>query len=149
MNIVLMGYHGCGKTLAGKKLASRLWKQFVEVKGSADGTAGGAEKQAAAVRQALGEADRVVVLGADVLLNDACAQSVKAATNARRIYLRCTAEVLSERLRQANRPRADLEAVRRELAVCVPGYEAAADRVVDVTHLDVEGTVREVIRRCL
>lgn len=144
MNIVLMGYHGCGKRAAGKRLANRLWKQFVEV-GAADALAA----DASPVREALAGEDRVIVLGADVLLKESSVQAVKSAANARRIYLRCPAEVLFERLRKAGGTGVEVDEVRRQLALCAPGYEAAADRVLDVTHLDVEGTVRELIRRCL
>ena len=31
MNIILMGYRGCGKTSIGRKIADQTWKEFVDV----------------------------------------------------------------------------------------------------------------------
>jgi shikimate kinase len=174
MNIFLMGYRGCGKTTLGKKLAQRLWKTFVDVDGEVCKRFG--DKTIAAIWAEHGEPEwrrvetevteglcgkknQVIALGGGTLMQPAAREAVRGAKGAVRIYLKCTPEELYRRVVEdaksaESRPAltgsgGDLDEVKRVLSERGPVYEELADKVFDVTHVDVENGLRYLIDRCL
>ena len=174
MNIILIGYRGCGKTTLGKQVAARQWLTFVDVdelvrkkfnhKTVAEIWAEQGESEWRRVEievttQLLGKSGQVIALGGGTLLEPAARRAILEASDAVRIYLYCEAEELHRRIisdssSAQNRPPltnlgGDLEEVRRVLSRRDPIYRAAADKVLDVTHLRPDNSVRYLIERCL
>ena len=174
MNIVLIGYRGCGKTTLGRLLADQLWKTFVDVDDETCKRFGGAS--IAEIWQEHGEAEwrrvetevtgdliswseHVIGLGGGSLMQPAARAAVESAPNTVRIYLQCEPDVLFERIgcdreTAASRPNltelgGDIEEIRTVLAEREPVYMAVADKVFDVTHLQPEDAVRYLIKLCL
>lgn len=172
MNVILLGYRGCGKTSIGKKLANELWKDFVDTDAQVRKRFGDItiaeiwEKWGEpAFRQAEAEAlaaltqkdDLVIATGGGILTHDAGRQAVAAAENATRIYLSCAADILAQRIAAdttttAERPSLTASAtavdeVATVLAERDPAYRAAADVVFDVTHCSIEEAVRHLIAK--
>jgi shikimate kinase len=174
MNIILIGYRGCGKTTLGKQVAQRQWLNFVDVddetrkrfKGAlvADIWAehGEAEWRRAEVEvtQELCARDGLVIaLGGGTLMEPQARRIVLEAQDAVRIYLHCEPQELHRRITQdasstqGRPPLTDLggglEEIERVLAKREPVYRAVADKVFDVTHLRPDNSVRYLIERCL
>lgn len=173
MNIILIGYRGSGKSSVGRKLANQLWKDFADVDTKVRehfhglaiaeiwrqfGEPAFREMEADVVQQLCQQDNLVIALGGGSLLRDDARQAVRQ-SQAVRIYLKCSAEVLWQRVKadeenQANRPSLTeqddrLAEIRTVLAQREPVYEATADHVFDVSHVDVDETVRYLIARFL
>jgi shikimate kinase len=172
MNIVLLGYRGCGKTSVGKQLADELWKDFIDLDDAvrkrfngqtiaeiwqAYGEAGFRQAEAEAATQHFAEDDRVIATGGGILTHDAGKRAVADAENATRIYLSCGPDVLAKRIASdaataSERPSltgdadpaAEVEAV---LAQRDPAYRDAADIVFDVTYCSIDEAVRHLIAK--
>jgi shikimate kinase len=174
MNIILIGYRGCGKTTLGKRLAEELWKTYADVdvvtakRFGTDSIAeiwathGEPAWRAAEVQvtaELVAKPDMVIGLGGGTLMQPAAREAVTKAADTRRIYLKCDADVLFQRISadsQTAKTRPALtnlgggiEEVRAVLAQREPVYEAVADKVFDVTHLSPPDAVRYIIERCL
>lgn len=174
MNIVLIGYRGCGKTTMGRLLAEQLWKTFVDVDDETCKRFGGAT--IAEIWQEHGESEwrrvetkvtgdlmsrseHVIGLGGGSLMQPAARAAVESAPDTVRIYLQCEPQVLFERISSdtettASRPNltelgGSLEEISTVLAEREPVYRAVADKVLDVTHLQPEDAVRYLIKLCL
>jgi shikimate kinase len=155
-------------------LADQLWKTFVDVDDETCKRFGG--KTIAQIWQEFGEPawrredvevtknlcgrrGVIIGLGGGTLMQPAAREAVEKAPHAVRIYLKCDAEELFRRISQdtksaATRPNltrhgGGLEEIKAVLALREPVYEAVADEVFDVTHVDPEGGLRHLIRRCL
>lgn len=174
MNIILIGYRGCGKTSIGRRLAGELWKTFADVDQVACERFGGQtiaqiwkehgepawrRTETEVTRDLCGRPDHVIALGGGTLMQPPSRLVVEAAPDAVRIYLRCEPEELHRRIANddqsaATRPSltalgGGLDEIRTVLAQREPVYLAVAERVFDVTHLDIEGATRTLIERCL
>jgi len=174
MNIILIGYRGCGKTSVGKALAKKLWKTFVDVddeicarfnnKSVAQIWADEGEPAYRAVEVEVTKAltakpDMVIGLGGGTLMQPGAREAVENAANTVRVYLKCTPEELHRRISQdakssATRPAltkfgGGLEEVRHVLSERGPVYEAVADKVLDVSHMSVDEVVQYLLARCV
>lgn len=172
MNIILLGYRGSGKSSIGRKLASELWKDFVDTdtrvrKHFGDSTIAQIWQQhgQAAFRQAeasvlidlLKQDNQVIATGGGILTHDAGRQAVINADNATRIYLSCDADVLAQRIaadtttaseRPALTANSDPAAeVAQVLAVRDPVYREVADITFDVTHCTIDEAVHHLIAK--
>lgn len=172
MNIVLLGYRGSGKTSIGKKLASELWKDFVDLDDAtrkrfngmtiaqiweAHGQAAFRQAEADAAAELLAKDNQVIALGGGTLTTDAGKAAVTNAANAKRIYLSCSADKLAQRIANdattaSERPsltgNADPAAeVEQVLAERDPVYRAVADITFDVTFCSIDEAVRHLIAK--
>ncbi len=173
-NIILIGYRGSGKTSVGRKLASQLWKTFVDVDEAtcarfnnpsiADiwqkhGEQEWRRVEVEVTRDLCARKDHVIGLGGGTLMQSGARQAVENAPQTVRIYLKCAPEILHERIRSDSRSSATrpnltnlgggLEEIKAVLAVREPVYEAVADKVLDVSHVSVDDAVRYLISKCL
>lgn len=172
MNVILIGYRGSGKTSVGTRLAAQLWKTYADVDREAcrrfgndsiaeiwrtHGEPEWRRVEIEVTRELIGRPDHVIGLGGGTLMQPAAREAVRAAPDAVRIYLKCEPQELHRRIAAdgqsaATRPSltrhgGGLQEIEAMLAEREPVYLAVADRVVDVTHLDVDGAVRQVISK--
>lgn len=172
MNIILTGYRASGKTSIGKKLASELWKDFVDtddqVRTRFDGVTiaqiweqwgepAFRQAEADAVAQLLTQDDQIIALGGGTLTHEGARAAVQQAQNATRIYLRCEPDVLAKRLSadaatDTERPSLTgdtdpADEVKAVLAQRDPVYREVADIVFDVTHCSIAEAVRHLITK--
>jgi len=174
MNVILFGYRGCGKTTVGKKLAGKLWKDFVDTDdqvrqrfGGMDiasiweqyGEAGFRQAEVDATRQVLALENHVIALGGGTLMTPAARELVAGAQDTKRIYLSCAPATLLERINAdgdtaAQRPSltgdgsandAGLAEIEQVLAQRDPVYRDVADVVFDVTFCSVEEVVKHLV----
>ena len=175
MNVILIGYRGCGKTSVGRKLASELWKDFVDVDDEtrkrfdnatiADiwATHGEPAWRAAEVdvtRELCAKDDLVIGLGGGTLMQRGARAAVESA-DAKRIYLKCAVPELARRIEAdsataGTRPSLTQAAggaavspsqeIAEVLAQREPVYRAVADSEFDVTHCSVDEVVRHLLR---
>lgn len=179
MNIIFMGYRGSGKTSIGKKIAGQTWKDFVdtdaEVVKRFDGrsiadiweTDGEPAFRAAEVQVAqecLNRDDHVIALGGGTVMQAGVPEMIRAATDAKRIYLHCKPAVLAERIAAdaastANRPSltgsaaagasGGVEEITAVLEERDPVYRDLADVVFDVSYVDLPAAVAYLTRHHL
>lgn len=172
MNIVLVGYRGSGKTTIGKRLASQLWKTFVDVDREtcrrfddaavADiwqthGEPAWREAEAAVTVELLGRSNQVIALGGGSVVIPAVRQALEQASDCRTIYLRCDSSELHRRIQgdaqsATSRPSltdrgGGLDEIQAVLAEREPMYRAVADEEFDVTRTGIDETVRHLIKR--
>ncbi len=173
MNIILIGYRGSGKTTIGRKLASQLWKTFVDTDDEVckrfdnstiaqiwdeHGERAFRDMEIQVTRELCDRDDLVIGLGGGTVLEAAARAAVEAA-QAIRIYLKCEPKELHQRISgdqqtAAQRPNltalgggvAEIEAVLDERE---PVYEAVADHVFDVTHVTADEAVGHLVRMYL
>ncbi len=160
MNIVLIGYRGCGKSTIGRKLADALWMKFVDLdeeverqskRTAAELFAHVGEADFAEIERAIlaGLADRdglVIGLGGRTPMTPASIAAIKACGDAKAIYLKAEPAALAERLAGRRSPNFtdDLDEVTRLLAQREPAYKEAADITVDTTHMSAERVVKHI-----
>jgi len=178
MNIIFMGYRGSGKTSIGKKIASQTWKDFVdtdaEVVKRFDGrsiadiweTDGEPAFRAAEVevaQECLARDNHVVALGGGTVMQAGVAELIKAAPDAKRIYLNCKPAVLAQRIAAdaastASRPSltgnaaeasGGIEEITAVLEERDPVYRDLADVVFDVSYIDLPAAVAYLTRHHL
>ncbi len=177
MNIVLMGYRGCGKSTLGKMLADRLWKTFVDVDRlvcahfdnpsiadiwNTHGEPAWRREEVRITGEICAKDGQVIALGGGTLMQPGARQAVEAAKDTVRIYLFCETPELARRINAdtqsaATRPSltgkasgaANLDEITQVLALRDPVYRAVADKVFDVTHLPPADAVGHLIQRCL
>jgi shikimate kinase len=167
MNIVLMGYRGCGKTTVGRIVAARLQRPFFDadaiIRGRAGKTireivaAGGWESfralERSAVEELAGQEGCVIALGGGAVLDQ---QNVKALKrNGFFLWLTADGATIARRLGKdgatdAQRPPlagtdtgAEIEILMRERE---PVYRAAADGVIATAGRPVEEVATEIIQ---
>ena len=174
MNVILMGYRGCGKTTLGKMLADELWYTFADVdreicKRFGDdsiahiwqehGEPKYRQVEVEVTADLCGREKHVIALGGGTLMQPGAREAVERAPDTRKIYLECQPQVLLQRIAAdgqsaATRPaltdRGDgLEEIESVLAQRDPVYRAVADKVFDVTHLGPREALRYLIKNCL
>ena len=171
MNLVLLGYRGCGKTSVGRLVAAATGRDFFDVDAVVverfggrpirqvwddEGEAAFRAVEARVTAELVGGTGRVVGLGGGTLMFPEARRAVEGATDTRRVYLYAPAAVLAARIAgdpasAEARPNltalgggvAEVEAV---LAERDPVYRAVADAVIDVSELGVEGVAEAVIQ---
>lgn len=152
MNVVLIGYRGCGKTTVGRLLASRLGWPFVDTDALIEEGTGatirelfsdGAEQafrdlESAVVEEVARRDRQVISTGGGVVLRESNPAALR--RNGSLVWLTAPAEVLWRRIlgdksRLANRPPTDrargLGIIESALAVREPLYARWADVIID------------------
>ncbi|MCC7146435.1 MAG: AAA family ATPase [Phycisphaeraceae bacterium] len=174
MNMVLMGYRGCGKSTVGRLLAERLGRVFVDVDEEVSrrfdlpniagvwreyGEDLFRQMEAIAVVELLGEDNRIIALGGGSVMHAEARQALAQADHVWRVYLKCTAEELFRRV-QADTHRAvtranpkklsgGLKEIQSMLAEREPVYLELADFVCDVTNLTAPQTAERLLAQAL
>jgi shikimate kinase len=169
MSVVLIGYRGSGKTTIGRRLADRLWQDFVDTDERIVERAGKPIKaifetdgeeffrslEAAVLGEVLALEERVIALGGGAVVREAnrklllgCRHSI--------IYLRCEAESLLKRIESdpnsiSSRPDltplgGGIDEIRKVLAEREPLYRQVMKAELDVTNLTPEEAVVRVAR---
>ncbi len=169
MNVSLIGYRGCGKTTVGRKLASRLWQDFVDLDELIIKKAGktirqvfeqdGEEHFRDLETQALGETlkvqDIILGLGGGSVMREENRRMLKEA-GGKVIYLRCDPKELLRR-KEADPRSADnrpdltslgggLEEIQAVLATREPIYRQAMTHELEVTNLTPDEAVAYIAR---
>ena len=172
MNVVLIGYSGSGKTTIGRRLADKLWKDFVDVDREAcrrfgidsiaeiwrlHGEPAWRETEVQVVQEAMQRDNQVIALGGGTLMQPGAREAVEQAGDVRRIYLYCDPAELHRRIEAdpasaATRPNltafgGGVEEIRAMLAEREPVYRAVADDELEVTHLKPDDAVRYLLSR--
>jgi shikimate kinase len=159
MGVVLLGYRGSGKTTVGRKLADRLWCEFVDTDEeivrragksireifAEQGEAAFRELESQVVLDALKREGDVISLGGGAILRDENREALAASQHSR-IYLRCDPDMLHRRIQNdaattASRPAltalgGGIDEIKQLLATREPLYRAVATAELDVTNLD-------------
>ncbi len=167
--MLLLGYRGSGKTSVGRKLADRLWCDFVDIDEQIVLRAGKSIKE---IFQTSGESafrdletsvlldvikreTDVISCGGGIILRDANRDAIKS-SKLSRIYLRCDPEVLLKRIESdpttaESRPAltrlgGSIEEVRSLLVEREPLYREVMTAELDVTNLDIDEAVIRVAK---
>jgi shikimate kinase len=166
MNIVLIGYRGSGKTSVGRKLAQKLWLEFVDTDAlieqrtgksirelfEKEGEAGFREYEAAVIREVTARDQLVIAVGGGAVTRPENVEALK--KTGRIIWLRAQAETMHARIeadvaRGLVRPNlthdGGLEEVRRLSESREGLYQSAADVTLEVTHLSVDEAAMRLI----
>lgn len=169
MNVVLIGYRGCGKTTIGKRLADRLWQTFVDIDErivhkagktirrifEEDGEPHFRQIETAVLHEALLLPDHVMALGGGTLMTEENRKMLKAA-DAKIIYLRCEPEELLRRI-QADTQTAEtrpnltslgggIDEIKLKLAEREPVYRQIMTAELDVTSIRPEDALAYIAR---
>jgi len=170
MNIILIGYRGSGKTTIGRKLASQLWKDFVDLDDltrkafdgrpisdiwQEHGEDAFRQAEVAATQDAVMRSDHIIALGGGTLMQDAARQAVIDAPDTKRIYLACEAAELHKRITGDSNTTQQRPALTDqggglvEIAAVLehrdPIYQEVADIVFNVTLCTPEQVVSHLI----
>ena len=166
MNVVLIGYRGCGKTTVGRLLASRLGWLFVDTDTLIEEGTGatirelfsdGAEEafrnlESEVVSEVARRDRQVISTGGGVVLRESNRVALK--RNGKLVWFTAPAEVLWQRIlgdrsRLVNRPAVDrvlgLKIVEAALAVREPLYARSADVVIDTRDRSPDELADEVL----
>jgi len=176
--MILLGYRGSGKTTIGKQLAEQMRTSFVDTDDLVVAMAGRTiraifqekgesyfrDLESLAVRRVceqsaadLPAVSPIIALGGGAVLREENREQLIASPH-RRVFLRCDAEVLHDRihadpLTAHNRPSlthlgGGIEEIRALLAIREPIYRAVMTDELDVTDLDTDRAV-ELLRKML
>jgi len=166
MNIVLIGYRGSGKSSIGKKLAAKLWLDFVDSDAliteragmtireifEKETEAGFRSRENAVIHELAGRDNLVIAAGGGAVLNPGNVEALR--KNGKIIWLHAEPAVLHQRIEadtatSATRPNltasGGLDEIKTLLTQRMPIYKSAAQVTLDVTHLSIdEAAVRLV-----
>jgi shikimate kinase len=169
MSIGLIGYRGSGKSTIGKRLADRLWQQFVdtdqrivELAGKnireifeQDGEPAFRDLETQVVHKVCGEKEIVIAFGGGALDREENRAAIKE-SGIKLVYLRCEPEELFRRIQadpQTAHARPSLthlagsiEEIKTVLARREPIWRSMKAAELDVTHLTPEETVPYIVR---
>lgn len=168
MNLVLIGYRGCGKSTVGRELSKRLDWGFIDTdvviqqrtgmtirELFSDRAEQGFRDLESQVIAEVAELDRhVISTGGGVVLRSENVDNLRRC--GRIVYLTASPEILwrrifddaqrhSTRLRMS--PHTGLDLVRQTLEERVPLYRQSADVVIDTTQRSVDSLLNELIPR--
>ena len=163
MNVILLGYRGCGKSSVGRWLADELRLEFVDLDVETCAAFGGRSvadiwaqegepafraAEVAALKRVLATDGQVIALGGGTPVQAGADAILAAAPQAVRIYLRGAAETLAARIAgdpasAALRPsigqsNSAAEEVAGVLAQREPVYERVSDLQIDVDDVSIE-----------
>ncbi len=166
MNVILIGYRGCGKTSAGRGLASRRGMTFVDVDDvtcdrfgndsiadiwATHGEPAWRTQEVEVTRELVAKPNHVIGLGGGTLMQPGARAAVEQAADTLRVYLCCDPEELHRRIHADDRSAATrpaltahgggLKEIRAVLADREPVYRAVADVQLDVTQMDIDDIV--------
>jgi shikimate kinase len=163
-NVFLVGMMGAGKTTAGRLMARRLKREFLDTDHEIErrcgvkvpvifefeGEAGFRQREAAVIAELTAREDVVLATGGGAVLDEANRRHLAARGTV--VYLHAPPPALYERVRQdRNRPllaTADPQARLQELyAVRDPLYREIADIVVDTGRQSVQNLARQLLAR--
>ena len=155
MNIVLIGFRGSGKSTVGRRLAGKLWLDFVDTDAvimeragktireifEAEGEEGFRQRETQVIAETAARENVVIAAGGGAILRQENVEALK--RNGKIVWLHAPAETLHQRISadpqtSASRPNlagGGLEEVRQLLEARIPLYRAAADVTLEVTHL--------------
>jgi shikimate kinase len=163
-NIALIGFMGAGKTAAGRVLADRMRKQFVELDAiiaeragkpimdifREDGEIAFRELEIAATKEVADGNNLVIACGGGLVLNRINVDRLR--RNGRIVYLTAAPSVILKRTASVKNERPLLETADRVLKIKEmlsfrkPFYEGAADFKINTSRLSVESIVTEIIK---
>jgi shikimate kinase len=166
MNIVLIGYRGSGKSSIARRLAGKLWMDFVDTDTlitdraektikeifETEGEAGFRKRECEIIAEVAARDNHVIAAGGGAVLNPANVAALK--KNGKIIWLKATPEVLHQRIQadaqtNATRPNltsaGGLEEVRHLLEERTPLYQAAADVTYEVTYLTIDDAANRLL----
>ena len=163
-NVFLVGMMGAGKTTAGRLMARRLKREFLDTDHEIErrcgvkvpvifefeGEAGFRQREAVVIAELTAREDVVLATGGGAVLDEANRRHLAARGTV--VYLHAPPPALYERVRQdRNRPllaTADPQARLQELyAVRDPLYREIADVVVDTGRQSVQNLARQLLAR--
>lgn len=163
MNLVLIGYRGCGKSEVAKLLAKRLGMEVVSLDGEIVRQAGPIpdivakhgwphfrDIEAEVTKRVAARDNIIIDSGGGVILRSENVENLK--HNGKLIWLRASVPVIVERIEGGTqRPaltegKSFTEEVEDVLRERTPLYEAAAHHQVDTDRLDAEQVAEEVRR---
>jgi len=163
-NVFLVGMMGAGKTTAGRLMARRLKREFLDTDHEIErrcgvkvpvifefeGEAGFRQREAVVIAELTAREDVVLATGGGAVLDEANRRHLAARGTV--VYLHAPPPALYERVRQdRNRPllaTADPQARLQELyAVRDPLYREIADIVVDTGRQSVQNLARQLLAR--
>lgn len=153
MNVLLLGFRGSGKTTIGRALASRLRRAFLDLDDITLSRLGersvteawrrhGEAAWRAVEEQALADAlqfdDHIIALGGGTAAIPEAMRAIRAeqrAGRARTVYLKCSAETLTARLRadQGDRPSLTGQGTTDEVEVVLKEREPVYRQLADIT----------------
>ena len=163
--IALIGFMGTGKTVAGKVLAGKLDKEFIELDSLIERKAGKTipeifrqegevafrELEIEAVKEVAGRRNMVIACGGGVVLNKINIDRLR--KECLIVYLTASPDVILQRTADSIRERPLLNVGDRALAVREllesrkPFYEQAADIKVDTSERDIDSIAEQIIRQ--
>jgi shikimate kinase len=168
LNVILLGFHGSGKTVIGRKLADKLWATFVDVDETIAGQLAreGADPEdylpvvTAGQEKILGSLSKdpqsIVAASAVAVPDEALIAALK--QHSRLVYLKAEPAALAARIAadpvraRGNYPlfrRAETADIAAGLARRDAAWTAMADLVLDTSPLPVETVIRLVVRMAM
>jgi len=164
-SIALIGFMGTGKTEAGKALARKLNREFIELDllieqkagktipqiFQQDGEIAFRELEIEAAREVATNRNQVIACGGGIVLNKINIDRLK--KDSVIVYLSASPEVILRRTSgdRGGRPLLDVPDKVSEIRELVefrePFYERAADIEIDTSKLDIPAVVEEIISR--
>jgi len=162
-SVALIGFMGTGKTAAGKVLAEKLNKRFVELDAFIEQQAGKSitdifkdgeiafrEMEIAAVKEIAGKTNQVIACGGGVVLNRINIDRLQ--QHGIIVYLTASPSVVMKRtFNDTGRPLLNtpdrLQRIRELLKFRRPLYERAADVTVNTSRAKVDAVVTQIIEK--
>jgi len=162
-NIALIGFMGAGKSAVGRALAAAAGMDFIDLDTAIEERAGRSISQifagegeptfrrieAAITGDAAGSENTVIACGGGVVLDQANIEALR--RNAVIIYLSAEPSIMLRRVLNSREKRPLLQIIDPATAMDdllkyrKPLYEAAADRIVNTSDLDIEGVVQNIL----
>jgi shikimate kinase len=162
-NIALIGFMGAGKSAVGKALAAAAGMDFIDLDNmieeqagksiseifARDGEASFRLIEAAIANDAAGRENTVIACGGGVVLDQANIEALR--RNAVIIYLAAEPSTMLRRVLNSREKRPLLQTIDPAAAMDdllkhrEPLYEAAADRIVNTSDLDIGGVVQNIL----
>ena len=164
-SIALIGFMGTGKSMAGKALAAKLGKEFIELDAliakkagktipeifQQDGEDAFRELEIEVTREVSVRKNAVIACGGGIVLNKINVDRLKKKSLI--VYLTASPEVILKRVGPNARKRPLLDVKDKEATITElfrfrkPFYERVADITVDNSELDINSVVGQIINK--